>query len=174
MNLRACRMGAASACALLLATAAPAVSTIYLVGGKKMEVKTIHWNSANKEYQAQPASGADVTMTFAQKDVERLEIDEPADIGQARDLLKGNRNLEAVPYLERVIANYRMLQWDHVAREWLARIYVQNKEPAKAIAMVEELIAAGASKTISAGLRQKYWEALVAGGEKEKVAKDLD
>jgi TolA-binding protein len=66
-----------------------------------------------------------------------------------------------------------MLVWDNTAREWLARLYV-DKQPAKAVAMVEEIVAAGGGRVISAPLRLKYWEALQSSGQQEKVAKDMD
>ena len=160
--------------AAMLAAVAPAANVVHLTNGKSVPVKTIRWSSAGQEYLAQPASGADVTMTFPLRDVEHLEIDVPPEIDQARKLIGDNRFTEAVGPLERVVANYKMLVWDNTAREWLARIYVQNKEPAKVVTMVEELLASGAGQTIPAGLRQKYWEALAASGQKDKVARDLD
>jgi len=174
MNASIARVMLTLCAAALMATAASAASTIYLTGGKSMAAKSIRWNAANKEYLVQPASGTDATMTFPLEDVVRLDIEQPPEMAQARDLVKSNRTLDAIPLLQRIIATYTMLNWDNTAREWLARIYVQNKEPAKAIAMVDEIIAAGATKTISPGLRQKYWEALIADHQTARALKDLD
>lgn len=160
--------------ALLAALPLGAANVVHLANGRNVPIRTIRWNAASKEYVVQTASGGDMTMNIEQKDVAQLEIDEPAEIAQAKELLKASRNLEAVPILERVVSSYRMLNWDIAARVLLARIYIQNKESAKAVTMVEELIASGNGRQITAELRQKYWEALQASGEKDKVAKDLD
>ncbi len=162
------------AAAVLGASVAAAASTVYLSGGKSVAIKTIRWNAANREYVVQPASGSDATLSLPLADVVRLEIDAPPEMTRVRDLMKDNRAQDAIPILQGIVTSYAMLNWDNTAREWLARIYVQNKEPAKAIAMVEAILAAGGSKNLSPGLRQKYWEALIAAKQPDKAAKDLD
>ena len=165
---------AAAGIALLLANPLSAANTLYKVDGSKIAAKSIRWNSTTREYLVQPMSGGDVTIPFAQKDVSRLEIDMPPEMSQAKQLIDANRNTEAIAPLQATIANYGMLVWDTTAREWLARIYVQAREPVKAIQIVDELLAGSGGKSISPGLRQSYWTALVDSGQGVKAAKDID
>ena len=175
MKTQAFRIGLLAACAALLALPSPAANVLYMNDGKKMPFKSIRWDAAKNEYLVQPASGGDAVFPVAKKDVRRLEIDAPPEMDQAKQLLGANRNNEAIAPLQTVIANYKGLNWDNTARELLARIYVKGNEPAKATKMVDELLAAGAGASISAGLRIQYWEALLALDPKSKKAQaDLD
>jgi len=175
MKTQAFCIGMFAACATLLALPSPAANIMYLTGGKTLAFKTIRWDAAKNEFLVQPASGGDAIFPVAKKDMLRLEMDPPAEMVQAQQLLAANRSVEAIPSLLAVVANYRGLNWDNTARELLARIYVKGNEPAKAIKMVDELLAAGAGATISAGLRTEYWKALLAIDPKSAQAmKDFD
>ena len=174
MKTQACCIGLIAACATLLALPAPAANVLHLASGKNISFKSIRWDSAKNEFLVQPASGGDAVFPVAKKDVARLEMDPPAEMTQAQQLLSANRNNEAIPLLQTVVGSCRGLNWDNTARELLARIYVKGNEPGKAIAMVDELLAAGASASISAGLRTEYWKALLAIDPKSaKAMKDM-
>jgi tetratricopeptide (TPR) repeat protein len=175
MKTQAFGIGLLAAAAALLALPSQAANVLHLTSGKKMAFRSIRWDAAKNEYQVQPVTGGDALFPIAKKDVARLELDPPAEMEQARQLLAGNRNAEAVPLLQAVIANWKGLNWDNTARELLARIYVKGNEPAKAVKMVDELLAAGAGAAISAGLRTEYWKALLATDPKStKALKDFD
>jgi len=167
-------IGSIAACAMLLALPAPAANVLHLIGGKNIPFKSIRWDATKGEFLVQPASGGDAVIPVAKKDVARLELDPPAEMTQAQQLLAANRNTEAIPLLQTVVANCRGLNWDNTAREALARIYVKGNEPEKAITMVDELLAAGVGASISSGLRTEYWKALLAIDPKSaKAMKDL-
>ena len=154
---------------------ATAANVLHLAGGKNMAFKTIRWDAPNNQFLVQPASGGDVFYPVAKKDVVRLEMDPPPEMVQAQQLLAANRHTEAIAPLQAVVSNCKGLTWDNTAREMLAGIYVKAGEPAKAIKMVDELMAAGASASISPGLRTEYWKALLALDPKSlKALKDLD
>lgn len=167
-----CRL---AVCAALLALPSMAANILHLLNGRDVAFKTIRWDEAKKEYLVQPLSGGDATIPVSKKEVHRLEIDPPPELVQAQQLLAARRNVEAIPLLQTVIAQCRGLDLDNVAREMLARIYVKGNEPAKAIQMVDELLAGGAGSAISPGLRVEYWNALLAIEPKSaKALKDFD
>lgn len=173
MKTLPCLWAAAAIALLGPAGPLPAANLLVKADGSKLAARSIRWNSANREYLVQPMTGGDVTIPIAQKDVARLEIDMPPEMTQAKQLIDANRSIEAIGPLQAVIANYGMLVWDVTAREWLARIYVQAREPVKAIQIVDELLAADGGKSISPGLRQSYWTALIDSGQSQKAAKDI-
>lgn len=174
MKTRACCIGLVVGTALLPALPAAAANVLYLVGGKTMAFKSIRWDASKNEYQVQAAGGGDASYPVAKKDVIRLEMDPPAEMVQAQQLLAANRNNEAIAPLQAVIASCRNLNWDNTARETLARIYVKNNDPAKAVKMVDELLAAGAGSIITSGLRVEYWKALLSLDPKSpKALKDF-
>ncbi len=175
MKTRIACIGGLVVGAALWSSPASAANLLHKVDGSKLAFKAIRWDAAKEEYLIKPISGGEVTIPVAKKDVVRLEMDEPADMAQAKQLLAANRQSEATPFLQAVVSNYRGLNWDNIARERLAAIYVKGGDPAKAIQMVDELLAAGASSAISANLRIEYWKALLTVDPKSsKALKDLD
>jgi tetratricopeptide (TPR) repeat protein len=155
--------------------AAQAANVVHKSDGSKIPFKTIRWDAAKEEYQVKPLSGGEVMIPVARKDVRRLEIEPPAEWAQVQQLLGANRPAEAAPYLQKVVESYRGLVWDNKARELLAGIYVNGGEAGKAIQLVDDLIAANASASISGPLRIEYWKALLEKDPKsEKARKDLD
>jgi tetratricopeptide (TPR) repeat protein len=175
MKTKTAGMGGLVLVVALWSSSAAAVNVLYKVDGSKLTFKSVRWDAAKEEYLVKPVSGGEVTIPVAKKDVRRLEMDPPAEMTQALQLLAGNRQSEAVPYLQAVVSSCRGLNWDNVAREKLAAIYVKGGDPSKAIQMVDELLAAGAGASVSANMRIEYWKALLAIDPKSsKALKDLD
>ena len=148
-------IGSFAACALLLVLPSLSANLLHMADNSVVAFRTIRWDASNNVYL-----------------VQWLENDKPAELAQAEQLANAGKNNEAAALLLNVIASFSGLNWDQTAREALARVYVKGNEPAKAIQMVDELIAAGSP--ISVSLRQEYWKALLAVDPKSaKVMKDL-
>jgi len=158
--------------AALLTLPSPAANILHLADGRDMVFRAIRWDASNSQYLVQSAGGGDVMLAVARKTVERMEMDKPVEMAQAEQLVAANRSSEAISLLQTVMTNDVGLNWDNTARELLARIYVKGNESAKAVKIVDELIAANAP--ISSSLRVEYWKALLAVDPKSvKVVKDL-
>ena len=165
-------IGSFAACALLLVLPSLSANLLHMADNSVVAFRTIRWDASNNVYLVQSVSGGDALLTVAKKNVAWLENDKPAELAQAEQLANAGKNNEAAALLLNVIASFSGLNWDQTAREALARVYVKGNEPAKAIQMVDELIAAGSP--ISVSLRQEYWKALLAVDPKSaKVMKDL-
>jgi len=158
--------------AALLALPASAANILHMADGRDIAFRSIRWDATNSQYLVQASGGGDVTLTVARKNVERVEMDKPAEMAQAEQLMAANRNSEAIPLLQAVMANDAGLNWDDTAREVLTRIYVKGNEPAKAVKLVDEMFASGTP--VSTALRVAYWKALLAvDARSAKVMKDF-
>ena len=165
---------AAAAAALLIPAATLADNTVYLTNGKSIAVKSIQWRDASKEYQVEPADSSGATIPIPLKDVERLEIDRPAALDKAQQAMAAGQTDAAIPLLEGVMASHKMLVWDSRARDVLARIYMQRKNYAKAIALLQDELANAPKQTIAPDVRRLYWEALLQTSQTNALRKELD
>ena len=163
----------AGLCATLLPGTACGASTVYLKTGKSLAVDTIQWKDGNKEYQVVTTEGA-VQMTIPQKDVDRLDVERPAEFDRADKLIAGGQTEAAIPILEGIAAKFKMLVWDVRAREALGRIYVQKKDSSKALAALEPLFSSDVSARVAPDARRLYWQALLAAGRTVDLQKKLD
>ncbi|MFZ4395520.1 MAG: tetratricopeptide repeat protein [Kiritimatiellia bacterium] len=175
MKKATCCLGWLAVCAALGAAPSMAANILHLTNGREIVFKNIRWDAAKGEFLLNPISGGDAVIPVAKKDVRRLELDPPPEMVQAQQMLAANRLADAIPLLQTVIAKFRGLELDNTARELLARIYVKGNEPAKAIRMVDELLAEGKGTYISGPLRIEYWKALLAIEPKNvRIVKDFD
>ena len=163
----------AGLCAYVLPCTACGASTVFLKTGKSLSVDSIQWKDGIKEYQVVTTDGA-VQMTIPLKDVDRLEVERPAESDRADKLVAGGQSEAAIPLLESITAKYKMMVWDVRAREALGRIYVQKKDSAKALAALEPLFSATVSVAVAPDARRLYWEALLAAGKTTDLQKQLD
>ena len=165
---------AAAALGLLVPAAALAANTVYLTNGKSIVAKSIQWRDATKDYQVEPVDSAGATVPIPLKDVDRLEIDRPAAWDKAAQAISANQPDAAIPLLEGVIVSHKMLVWDNRARDALARIYMQRKNYAKAIAVLQDELANAPKQAVSPDVRRMYWEALLQTSQTNALRKELD
>ena len=162
------------AAALVLAPAFPGMAdSVLLKNGKLIAVKSIQWREGAKEYQIEAVEG-DIKMPIALKDVDRLDVARPADFDKAQQSFSSGNAEAAIPLLNGVVENYKMLVWDAKARELLGRIYLQKKDYRKALDALQPLFAEGATVQASASTRRVYWDVMLAGGRTDELRKELD
>jgi tetratricopeptide (TPR) repeat protein len=173
MNGKNCgRWMAAGAALMLVAASAQAANIIKKIGGSTIEAKSIKWLPSSQEYRVETSEG--IILPMAAKEVESLEIDKPADMDKAEQLIKGGQVDSAIPLLEGIISGYTMLVWDNKAREALARAHVQKKDPKKAANVMEEMIKAVDPATVTREQRRLYWDILLAADRTSSLKKELD
>ena len=79
----------------------------------------------------------------------------------------------AIPLLKRVQTAYKHLQWDEYALRGLAECYFGSGMHAEGIKMVEKAMQFGGS-TLSPGVVQKYWDALIKNKEYAKLERSIE
>lgn len=114
-----------------------------------------------------------VTIKIAEREVSRLNMIKPKEIDQAAALMAKKQYSTAIPILKRVQTQYAYLQWDEYALRGLAECYFESGMEAEGIKMVEEAMKIG-SDSLSPGVVQKYWDALIKKKEYAKLERSIE
>ena len=136
-------------CAILVMTMASAAladvpGTLIKKDGGRLR-GMIRWLPASRTYVVTAARGtgqASFTFKVALGDVSQLDIQKPAAIDKALSYVQRGQYAAAVPALEKIMKDYRMLQWDLIAAQSLAQAYIRTNRAREAASMCEKVIEA--------------------------------
>lgn len=148
-----------AAASLVALSAAEAANVIRKTNGQLVEGKKITWRELTREYQVEMGDG--IVVPVAKADVESIEVDKPADMGKAVQLMAAKKYDEAIPILDDIATRYKMLQWDGAAREMLARAYCAKNDFKKGVQMLEDYFASTPKEQAPDTVRDMYWTALL-------------
>lgn len=164
-------------CWVLLATTlalpgAQAANVVYLVNGQSIEAKSVQWRESAQEYRIETPDGTIIPK--AKKDIERFDIEAPAEMSQAEQMMASGQMDAALPLLQKVVDSYRMIVWDNKARALQAQIYARKQDPKKAVSVLDEAFKTMDPAEIDLPLRRLYWECLLGADRTAALKKDLD
>jgi tetratricopeptide (TPR) repeat protein len=154
----------------LLAVVAGAASAqiqgiIVNTDGKAIE-GAIRWKNSTKSYAVSKGQ-IDVEVPLA--NVREVQVARPKELDVAVNQIQQNNAAGAIPLLEKISAEYIMLQWDGVATRLLGEAYLKAGEAEKAQRVCEKLIAADPEKAYLGEMAPVYWQALLKLDRKSKV-----
>ncbi|MFO7871634.1 MAG: hypothetical protein R6V03_09415 [Kiritimatiellia bacterium] len=150
--------------------------TAHVEGAIKTDDGQIHsgrirYLSHSKKYEV---IDRNARMNYPERSVVAVRVKEPDEIKQASRLIQQERYTSAIPKLEQVVREYKKLQWDVVATEWLAKIYDKTGRPEKVASAVQALKRAGSEERITGELLDIYIDALIKLKRTADVQKMLD
>ena len=131
----------------------------------------IRYQPASKVYSVQTPSG--VAMKIAFGEVERVIVKKPAELDSAVAAAQRGQHATAMPILEKIMADYQMLEWDIVAARWLAECYLAKNETVRAEEMCEKVVTANGGKIPAGEFFGVYVKALIANNKESKARKVL-
>lgn len=153
--------------------AAMAANVVYLKNGRSIPAKSIQWREGSQEYRVEDFKNTVIPIPLAQ--VDRLDIDKPADYERAKGMVDAGQGDVAIPILEKMVDEYKMRLWDNAARELLGKAYFQKRDYKKAGTVLEELFKNALPHQITADLRRFYWETLMLIPERQSsLKKDIE
>ncbi len=148
-----------------------AVNKMTFTSGKVMEFRSIEWRTSTKEYRVDTGQGI---IPVPKADVADIQMDRPADLDKAIQLIEKDKGAEAITILESLIATYKMTRIEQEATGYLAEAYFVNKNFAKAASMMEDQIKDAGPSDISLENRRRYWQSLLALKREATLNKALD
>ena len=126
------------------------------------------WQPAKKQYLVSVKQGAiETQMEISPADVVKVEVPTPQNLRQAVQT-KNTAQLEAI------MKQYVMLQYDVVAGNYLARIYLGQNKPADALRACQAVIASNPEAGTASDLAPVYWKSLLATGQGANLGPILD
>lgn len=166
---------AATGALLLLGIGWPAlalaVNQVTLTNGKVMEFRSIEWRSGTREYRVDTGQGV---IPVPKADVADIQLDRPADLDKATNLVAKGQSAEAVPILEALVATYRMTKIEQEAAGYLAEAYFATKNYAKSASLMEDQFKDAEQADIPLENRRLYWKSLLALKREATLGKALD
>jgi tetratricopeptide (TPR) repeat protein len=162
------------AAALFLTSAAfiDAEVVVYLKGGgDPKRGDNIRYKTSTQEYVLTVGG---VEMPLPLNSVERVEVPKPAAMTEAEKLMSGGQFISAMPMLEKIAADFPMLEWGLRAQELLADAYARKGDIPKSLATYSALFKTAPAGQVSVQARMKYWNALLAAQQMDALSGDLE
>jgi tetratricopeptide (TPR) repeat protein len=168
-NIRSVKAVLTVAFVLLAVSQSFAINGIVVKSANKERMKgDIRWQQSKKQYLV-TANG--ITMTFKPSQVDKVLVPKPAGFDKALNDVKTKRYSVALPVLEKIMNDYKMMGWDVKATRYAAEAQLGLKNPSKAIMLCEKLIAVNPKAAYEGDLAEIYWQALVEGDRKATLRK---
>lgn len=154
-----------------LASSVQAETAILLKNNRKLTGKLLEWRESTQEYVL---TTAETTIPIPLAQVARVVVDKPADFDKAVAQVKARQFDQAIPALEKIVRQYKRMNWDAEAARILAEACLESNNPKKAVSAMESLLAVVPRDQVSGTLQMTYWKALLASGATEQLQKELD
>ncbi len=122
----------------------------------------IKWSVRDKGYTIK-ARGGNIEVSIAADKVSKLLIPKPKELTEAEALIKRGAAAQAIPLLNKVIADYVKLNWDETATRMLADAHIATGDASSAIKVCEQIIYSNPEAAYLGELAPTYWKALLMG-----------
>ena len=130
----------------------------------------VKWHARDKKYIIEKGK---ITKEFKLSDVTSLDIPKPAGYDKAVQAVENGQGASAVGVLSKIVADYRMLQWDKPAGRYLALAHLAAGNAQKAYDVCSPIVAEDKSAGYSGDLAAAYWQALLKLGKRDELEKML-
>ncbi len=161
---------AVSAIAIVAAASAWAIpGTLNPSSGSSLK-GNIKWMAASKKYVVEYKKGATtVSGEFKPSEVDSLEIDKPAGLDKAIEQVQSGQGAAAVPALEKIVAEYKMLVWDKPAARYLVNAQLAAGNAQKAFQTAQNVLADDKDAAYSGEFAPSYWQVLLKLGKNQQL-----
>lgn len=160
---------------MLMTVAALAAAELFAIQGTvSTAVESVSgdvkWHARDKKYIIEKGK---ITKEFKLADVTSLDIPKPAGFDKAVQAVENGQGASAVATLTKIVADYRMLQWDKPAGRYLTLAHLAAGNTQKAYDVCSPIVAEDKSAGYSGDLASAYWQALLKLGKREELEKML-
>ena len=149
---------------------AGAAGAFAMQGSVSTETETfsgdVKWHARDKKYVIEKGK---ITKEFALADVTGLDIPKPPTFDKAVSQVEAGQGSSAIPALAKIVADYKMLQWDKPAGRYLVEAYLAANNAQKAYEVAESIIKEDKSAEWRGDLAPAYWQALLKLGKNQKL-----
>jgi len=131
----------------------------------------IRWSARDKAYVI---SNGQVELQVKADDVEEMDIRKPEGYDEAVEKVGKGTPTAAIPVLEKIVKEYKRLQWDKSAGRYLAEAYLATDKAESALKTCQEIIALDSTAAYKGELAPAYWSSLLALGKSTQLEAALD
>jgi len=130
----------------------------------------IKWRGRDKKYVITKGK---ISKEFDLAAVTGLDIPVPPGYDKAVKQVEAGQGAAAIGALTKIVADYRMLQWDKPAGRYLALAYIAKGDAQKAYEVCTPIVNEDKSAAYSGDLAAAYWQALLKLGKNDQLQKLL-
>lgn len=162
--------------ALALAALTPTVWGIQGTVSTDLDSKTgdIKWMPRAKSYVVSFKKGkTNVESEFKLADVTSLEIPKPNGFDKLAQQVASGQGVAAIPALQKIVTDYRMLVWDKPAARLLTEAYLAGNKFKEALSTAQKVVDEDKAAAYSGALAPAYWRALFKNGRADTLEKLL-
>ena len=156
---------------LILGVAALAAAELFAIQGTVSTATEtvsgdVKWHARGKKYVIEKGK---ITKEFGLDDVTGLDIPKPAGYDRAVQAVENGQGASAVGALSKIVAEYRMLQWDKPAGRYLALAHLAAGNAQKAYDVCAPIVAEDKTAGYTGDLAPAYWQALLKLGKRDQL-----
>lgn len=130
----------------------------------------ISWQRSSKSYVLTYKKGqTDVQAQYPLADVERLDIDKPANFDKLVEMVSRGQGASAIGGLTKIVQDYKMLVWDKPAGRYLVEAYLDANNAQKAYDTAQSIISEDRDAAWKGDLAPAYWQALLKLGKNTQL-----
>jgi tetratricopeptide (TPR) repeat protein len=130
----------------------------------------LKWQSRQKSYLLTYKKGnTNLQMEFPLDSVTSLDIAKPAGFDKAVEMVQKGQGSAAIPVLEKVVKEYKMLQWDKPAGRYLVEAYIAANRVEDAYKAAQNVIADDKEAAYKGELAPAYWQVLLKLGKNQQL-----
>ena len=130
----------------------------------------IRWLPAREAYII-TADG--VRLEIPLRQVDEVRTAKPRQFDAAENAVRTRRYAPAIPVLEKIVTDYRRLQWDIPAARLLTQAYMGMGNPAEAAKKAEVAISGNPDVWQDMEFARLYWDALSKSGQSGRLGRIL-
>ena len=130
----------------------------------------IRWNGRTKMYTVvSKKGGSEMESQYKLDEVDSLDIDKPAGLDKAIELVRGGQGAAAIAPLTKIVADYKMLNWDKPAARYLVLAYLAANNGAKAFETAQSILADDKDAAYTGEFAPSYWQVLLKLGKTQQL-----
>lgn len=130
----------------------------------------ISWQRSSKSYVLTYKKGqTDVQAQYPLADVERIDIDKPANFDKLVEMVSRGQGASAIGGLTKIVQDYKMLVWDKPAGRYLVEAYLDANNAQKAYDTAQSIISEDRDAAWKGDLAPAYWQALLKLGKNTQL-----
>ena len=130
----------------------------------------IKWQPRSKSYLLTFKKGqTDVSAEYPLSDVASLDIPKPASFDKSVEAVQKGQGASVIPALEKIVKDYKMLQWDKPAGRYLVEAYLAANRVDDAFKTAQGIISDDKAAAYSGELAPAYWQTLLKLGKNNQL-----
>jgi hypothetical protein len=150
-----------------------AQASVVLKDGTRYDNVSVRWSRRENVYQVTRSGRSETSFPIPPDRIQQLNVPAPGGLDAAIDLVTNGDRGEAFRFLETVLSDFAMLNWDIRAAATLAAAHLKDGKLPQAIDICKTIERGYAGRALPPPFYDTYWSALAADGRLPDLEKSV-